>query len=95
MYGNADTQNMKELQYTCEKENLHPALQRVFFEKPYDPEAVTFKGKKSRLYPIKFILFVLMRAFGLNHYKTMGILGYETYLFDEEFVGSILQDKPR
>lgn len=79
--------------YTCKKEALTPCLQAVFHEKMGDEKTEEFQKRRSNFYGFKFILFVLLKALGFRHYNTMGILWYETYLFDETFADTMLDHR--
>lgn len=81
---------MGTLHYSCQKEKLHPGLRKVFSEKKIDKKTLDFQDRKTPLYSIKFFLFIFMSVLGFKHYNTMGLLGYETFLFDETFVGKLV-----
>lgn len=81
---------MGTLHYSCQKEKLHPGLRKVFSEKKIDKKTLDFQHRKTPLYSIKFFIFIFMSVLGFKHYNTMGLLGYETFLFDETFVGKLI-----
>ena len=77
---------MQKSDYDCDIQHLCPALEKVFFLSEATETTKKFQVRKSSFHQLKFMLFVLMSAIGFRHYNTMGILGYETFLFDEAFV---------
>ncbi len=84
---------MRLLQYSCQTEKLHPILRKTFREKQTSKEAESFKDKKSSLYGLKFICWIFLDMMGFKRYNAMGILGYETFLFEEKYVGKILKKR--
>lgn len=77
---------MSKLHYACNKNKLDPELRRVFFVSEKSEKTRLFHTRKTSLYQIKFMLFVLMNIVGFSHYDIMGILGYTTHLIDPDFV---------
>lgn len=86
---------MQELKYSCETEKLHPTLGKVFVEKEKDAETEAFHKKKTIFYGLKFILFIFMSVVGYRHYTIMGILGYDSFLFGEDFAQKLVGKKKK
>lgn len=86
---------MHELKYSCKTEKLHPTLGKVFVEKERDTETELFQKKKTIFYGIKFIFFILMSVVGYKHYTIMGILGYDSFLFGEDFAQKLVGKKKK
>jgi 2-polyprenyl-3-methyl-5-hydroxy-6-metoxy-1,4-benzoquinol methylase len=88
-------QSMKNLQYACRKSHLHADIRKVFIEKKIDEETIEFTKKEASQPIVNFFFFILMSVCGVKHYNTMGMLGYSTYLFDENFAKKLLQKKKK
>lgn len=84
---------MGKLRYACNRDKLDPELRRVFFLSEKSPQTSLFLEQKTPWYQIKFMIFVLMHVIGLSHYNIMGILGYQTFLLDEDFVRKYITKK--
>ena len=77
---------MQKLLYACNKMKLDPELRRVFFVSERSKKTRDFQLQKIKWYQIKFMVFVLMNIVGLSHYNIIGMLGYSTFLIEEDFV---------
>lgn len=84
---------MRNLEYSCKKRDLHPNLSEVFTKKLISDETEVYRDKKSSLYSLKFIFFIIMSVLGFRHYNTMGILGYDTFLFEADFAKKLIKKK--
>lgn len=91
--GNVILDYMRKLHYTCDTTKLHIDLRKVFREKKIDKETRQFRKKKTFLYGIKFILFVIMSVLKLRHYYIMGLLWYTTFIVDKNFAKELLGEK--
>lgn len=81
---------MRNLRYACQRANLHPALRAVFARKKTSQEAQLFLERTSPFYRLKFVAFILLSVLGRKHYDIMGMLGYETFLFEPAFAQQLL-----
>jgi len=84
---------MKDLKYSCNTENLDSELRKVFLANSNDKNAKIFQKRENKWYQLKFIFFIWLSVLKIPHYTVMGMLWYETYLFDEDFAGKILRGK--
>lgn len=77
---------MQKLFYACNIHKLDPELRQAFFASEKSKQAKKFSEQKTTWHQVKFMIFVLMNVIGMSHYNIMGILGYQTFLLEENFI---------